>query len=50
MLKKRYESSEVEVGYMALGDSLVHQQWHLPSSWNLRRDFYLDVYIILNRN
>ena len=30
----------------ALGDSLVHQQWHSPSSWNMKRDFYLDVYTI----
>ena len=51
--------STVELGYMcprppavatcALGDSLVHQQWHSPSSWNMKRDFYLDVYTILNR-
>ena len=22
-----------------LGDSLVHQQWHPPSSWIMKRDF-----------
>ena len=41
MLFKRYKSTEVR-------DSLVHQQWHLPSSWNTKRDFYWDVYTILN--
>ena len=33
----------------ALGDSLVHQQWHSPSSWNIKRDFYWDVNTILNQ-
>ena len=25
---------------ITLGDSLVHQQWHSPSSWNIKRDFF----------
>ena len=32
--------STVELGYMCPRDSLVHQQWHSPSSWNSNRDFY----------
>ena len=27
----------------------AHQQWHSPSSWKMKRDFYLDIYTILNR-
>ena len=34
----------------ALGVSLVDQQWHSSSSWNIKRDFFEDVYTILNRN
>ena len=33
----------------ALGDTLIYQQWHSPSSWNIKRDFYSDVYTILNQ-
>ena len=33
----------------ALGDSLVHQQWHTSKSWKMKSDFLLDVYTILNR-
>ena len=33
----------------ALGDSLVHKQWHSPSSWNIKWDFYSDVYTIFSR-
>ena len=38
--------STVELGYTCSRDSLVHQQWHSPSSWNMKRDFYSDVYTI----
>ena len=41
--------STVELGYMALRDSLVHQQWHPQSSWKSNRDFYQDVYTSFNR-
>ena len=41
--------SAVELATCALGDSPVHQQWHSLSSWYIKRDFYSDVYIILNR-
>ena len=39
--------STVERGYMCPRDSLVHQQWHSPRSWNIKRDVFLDVYTIL---
>ena len=46
MLSKYYESTEVDgrtwLTNCALGDSLVHQQWHSPSSWNIKRDFWQD--------
>ena len=41
--------STVELGYMCPRGLLVHQQLHSPSSWNMKRDFFLDVYTILNR-
>ena len=41
--------STAELGYMCPRESLVHQQWHSPSSWNIKRDFYLDVQTIFNR-
>ena len=49
MLSKRYESTDVDRRtwlYVPLCDSLVHQQWHLPSSWNIKKDFNYDVYAI----
>ena len=52
MLSKRYESTEVDRRtwlHVPSGDSLVHQQWHSPSSWNIKRDYYIDVYTILIR-
>ena len=40
----RIESTEVDrrtwLHVPSLGDSLVHQQWHSPSSWNSNRTFY----------
>ena len=41
--------SNVELGYMCPRGLLGHKQWHSPSSWNMNRDFYLDVYTILTR-
>ena len=52
MLSKRYESTEVDRRtwlHVPSENSLVHQQCHSPSSWNMNRDFYWDVYTILNR-
>ena len=46
---KNQPKSTVELGYMCPRDSLVHQQWHSPSSWNIKRGFYSDVYTILYR-
>ena len=40
ILSKRYESTEVYHGYMFPRSPLVHQQWHSPSSWNVKWDFY----------
>ena len=40
-------SRSLNLATCALRDSLVHQQWHSPSSWNIKRDFYSDVYTIL---
>ena len=40
---KRNESTEGDrknLATCALGNSLIHQQWHSPSSWNIKRDFY----------
>ena len=34
--------STAELGYIcALGDYLVHQQWHSPSSWNIKKGLLL---------
>ena len=51
MLSKWYESTEVlkSLAICSFGDSLVHQQGTSPSSSNIKRIFYLDVYTILNR-
>ena len=27
-----------------LGDYVVHHQWHSPSSWNIKKDFYQKEY------
>ena len=35
------------MGVCALWDSLFYQQWHWPSSRNIRTYFYQDVYTIL---
>ena len=35
-----YESTEVDHRTFVLGDSLIHQQWHSPSSLNIKGDFY----------
>ena len=40
MLSKHYESTKVDFTAYALEDSLVHRQWHSPSSWNMKRYFY----------
>ena len=44
-------TADLNLATCALGDSLVHQQWPSPSSWNIKRDFYLHdiVNTILNR-
>ena len=50
MLSKRYESTEVDCRtqlIFALEHSLIHQHWHSSTSWNIKKDFYLDVYTIL---
>ena len=47
MLSKRYESAEVDRRTWLHDPSLVYQSWHSPSSLNIKRDFYKDVYTIL---
>ena len=39
---KRYKSTEDDrrIWLHVHVDSLVHQQWHSSSSWNIKRDFY----------
>ena len=35
MLSKFYQYTEINLAICALKDSLVHQQWHSQSSWNI---------------
>ena len=45
MHSKRYKPTEVDrrtlLDRCALGESLFNQQWRSPSTWNIKRDFYL---------
>ena len=42
MLSKINRSWTMNLASYALGNSLVHQQWHSPSGWNMGRYFYHD--------
>ena len=45
--------STVELGYMCargLSSPQAVKQWHSPSSWNIKRNFYSDLFTILNRS
>ena len=40
MILKRYKSTEVDrrIWLHVPSETLVHQQWHSPGSWNFKRD------------
>ena len=43
------QKSTVKLGHMRPRGLTGSHQWHSPSSWNIEKDFYYDVYTILNR-
>ena len=46
MLSKRHESTEVgrRAWLHAPSGTLVHQQWHSPSSWNIKKETKMYMY------